>query len=429
MVHSYAAVPLARCCLAAALCAGAIGMKPACAQDIPDGVGVADRNHPELRPIGARVGSFFVYPELSAMLELDDNVFASASDRRSDTIYALRPSISIESIWSTHSLRGTAYYQRTEFDSNDSESISEFGGEVAGRYDVDRVTSLRLRLAARHEAERRYNFTSESAARTPLIFDEFVLQAGATRQFGRFRLDAGGAIRSLTYEDNLTRSGATIDGAVRDNSIKSLNLRVTYVSAAAFNMFVAGQLEERDFKLDPGDQAYDPILNFDRDSRGGRLEAGVSIELRDRLYGSLRAGYLFQNYVDPRLRDVSAASYGADLLWNPTRLTSLRLAVDRAVSPNTSTRDAGLFRTRYSLVISHELRRNIVLTGSAERTQVEPIGPSPKFLEGTYGLGLRYLANRLLWIEAGYVHRMRDSKDGRLDFHANRVIFSVRIRL
>ena len=429
MVRSCAIAPFARRCLLAAFLAGTMEASQARGQDIPDGVGVADRSHPEFRPIGGRVGSFFIYPELSAMLEFDDNVFASAAARRADTIYTLRPSATIESLWSTHSLRGTAYYQRTEFQNNDTESVSEFGGEVAGRYDIDRSSNLRLRLAARHEAERRYNFTSDQASRTPLIFDEFALQAGGTKQFGRFRVDATAAMRSLSYDDNVSRIGTRIPGAVRDSTIKSLGLRVTYVSAAAVNMFVAGQADRRNFKLAPGDADYDPILNFDRDSRGGRLEGGISIELPDRLYGSLRVGYLFQNYADPRLRDISAASYGADLLWNATRLTSLRLAIDRAVSPNTSTRDAGLFRTKYGVVISHELRRNIVLTGSAEYTQVEPIGPSPKFREGTYGVGVRYLANRWLGIEAGYVHRLRDSDDDQLDYRANRIILNVRIRL
>ena len=429
MVRAHESASFARFFLLAVFCAGTLDMRTAGAQDIPDGVGVADRSHPELKPVGGRLGSFFIYPELASIIEADDNVFASASNRRSDVIYSVRPSATIESIWSRHSLRGTTYFQRTEFNQNDRESVSEFGGEVTSRYDIDRITNVRLRLAARREAERRYNFTSDQASRTPIIFNEFVLQIGAKRDFGHIRVDAIGSIRSLRYDDNVTRSGAVIKGAVRDNTIKSLGMRTTYVSAASVNVFVAVQVDDRNFKLNPHDPNYDPALNFDRDSRGGRLEGGISVQLRDRLYGTVRLGYLFQNYTDPRLRDVSAASYGADLLWNPTRLTSVRLAVDRAVSPNTSTQDAGLFRTRYEVVVSHEIRRNIVLTGSAEHTRIDPIGTSRRFSEGTYGVGLRYLANRQIWIEGGYVYRMRDSEEAQLRFSANRGIMSLRIRL
>lgn len=399
------------------------------AQDIPEGIGVADRPRPELQPVGGRIGSFLIYPEFTGSLEADDNVFASSTDKHSDVIGVAEPSVSVKSLWRQHSLQGSGYFRRTQFASNSTETVDEYGGEFTARYDIDGTDNVRMQANARHEAERRYNLSSEATAVTPLVYDEVGGTLSVTKQFGQIRIEASGAIRSLNYANNVTRAGLFIDARIRNSTVSNGIVSIKYVSKSAVNAFFRGQIDKRSFPFGPGKPGFDPQTNLDRDSFGGKIEGGLSVELKGRLYGNVRLGYLLQDYVDPRLRDVSSFSYGADLLWNPSRLTSVRLAIDRAVSPVTSTRDAGLFRTRYSLVASHELRRNLILTASGEYSTIAPIGPSASSRETELGAGIEYVANRLVSAQVGFIHRARSGNENRLHYSANRAIASIRIRL
>ncbi|WP_169053451.1 outer membrane beta-barrel protein [Alteraurantiacibacter aquimixticola] len=400
----------------------------ALAQEIPDGVGVADRVRPEFQPVGGRVGSFFIYPEIEATVELDDNVFASEDDRKSDAIGTLEPSVRLQSSWSRHMVRATARYRLTRFADNSSENTDEYGVGFSGRLDTGSSADIRVRLEADRLAEERYDIASPSASESPIQYGRLLASLQARQRLGRFNAIVGASVRTLDFEDNRTRDGEPIDGDIRNVDVVSGDLTVSYGGGAAFRTFVRGAVEKRSYPFGPEDADFDPTVNFNRDSEGFRLEGGISVEIRDRLYGNVRAGYLVQNYDDPQLRDIDGFSFGADLLWNPTLLTSARLAVSRAVDLNTSVQNAGNLRTSYSLVVSHELRRNIVLTGAGTFATISPVGPGENSREYEASAGVTYLLNRRYSLAAGLIHRSRSSDDPNLRFDANRAVLTLRAR-
>lgn len=402
---------------------------PLAAQDIPDGVGVADRVRPEFRPIGGRLGSFFLYPTLESRLEYDDNIFSQNGAAESDLVAKVRAEARLESIWSRHKLATGAYYSRSEFFKNGSESNNEYGGYIDGRGDLDRSAGIWSKVSINHLSEDRNSIASETASRQPIGYDQLVADLGVKKQFGRFHFVAVGGYRDFNFQDGRTRGGALLDQDFRDVRITSAAFTASYKGGGMFSAFLRGSTDRRRYPFGPEDSDFDPATRFDRDSDGTRFEGGVAIELREILYGNIRAGYIKQNYKDIRLRQISGFAFGADLLWNPTRITSIRLSADRSVDSVSSTRTAGNLRSQFSLTASYELRKNIILTTTAGYAGIKPIGPSAKSREFEIGLGARYQLNRRYSIDAGLVHQSRRSDDSSLRYSSNRAILQLRLQL
>src|SRR5271163_1858458 len=64
------------------------------------GASVLDRPRPEYDPLGLRLGSFFLYPKLELGELYSDNVFATQSNKKTDFITVVSPTLDLRSNWS-----------------------------------------------------------------------------------------------------------------------------------------------------------------------------------------------------------------------------------------------------------------------------------------------------------------------------------------
>jgi hypothetical protein len=130
-----------------------------------------------------------------------------------------------------------------------------------------------------------------------------------------------------------------------------------------------GQVDRLTFTAE--EEQPDP---FDRDTTGYTLEAGVRLELDNLLFGEIRAGVLHRDVDDPSAQGLTGVSFGANLTWSVTPLTTLRLFADRQVEEGGSQLVSGNVRSQARLVVEHELLRNFVIEGEASFAQIDTIG-------------------------------------------------------
>ena len=367
---------------------------PAAAE--PNNVSVADRYRPDYAPIVGRVGSFILYPRLEASAQYNSNLLAQSTNTISDVTFDVRPSIDLQSQWTRNRLDLNAYYDKTFHGQYSSENFSQFGGSATGTYDAGESTILTGSAFAARLTESRtdinsafYNGTNgfSNASRSPIRYSNIGGSASVSRDFARLGLTAGGSYTKQSFDDATAYDGTPLPQGFRDNHYLDAYVEGRYLVGAGTRLVARGEV---------GTISYDqnPFNGFDRNSRNYRIEGGVALDITRVLHGELRAGYFRQDNFDPRFLDSSGISFSANLLWNPTALTSVRLVGDRSIEPGGSTVTSGNVRSTVAVTVDHELLPNLVLTGYGRYSRIEPQGPISDANEYEERVGAAYYLSR-----------------------------------
>lgn len=397
---------------------------PACAhaQGVPANIGVAERARPDYDPIGGRIGSFILYPRIEVAASYDDNIYATPSNTTSDEIIAITPAIRLVSQWQRNSVDLNASYTRNAYLNNDSENSSVIQGNAAGVLDISRQTRVRLQAVAGRFVESRTSFNAVSFTASPTQFTRFGGRLGVDQEFTNFSITAEGGVQKVSFKDSRLPNGANYDQSFRNNTLSDATVRFRYGfrgGASAIAQITADSLHyENELPSGLG------FVPFDRDSTGYKAEVGLALELSSLLYGDVRIGYLRRNAADPTIRDVSGLSFGANMLWNVTPLTSVRFIANRTTEDSNSRIVAGNLRSEGTVQVNHELLRNLILDASLRYAVISPIGPIDDSDEVEGRVGATYFINRRFGLTASY-RLYKRSSDILNDFTSNRLTLTL----
>lgn len=396
------------------------------AQTVQRGVTVADRPRPQYDPIGYDLGTFRVYPAISTDVRASDNYRARDTDRQGDVYAVVLPEVAFASNWSRHRLNGRTYFNRSVHASLPTENASQYGALIDGAYDVSRNTVLRADASLARSVESRADLGSFRNSVEPVRIDTYHFAVGGSQQFNRLRLDGSVGVNKLTFKDVNGLDGSIIDQSFRDVRTISESLSAQYDVGNGIGLIVSSSANQNRFSFRPGAAGFNPLINLNRDSSGFSLEGGVVLELSSLVFGTIKAGYIRQNYRDARFRDFAGLSFTADVNWNVTSLTTLRFRASRTVQDTSSTTVAGNTRSDFSLRADHELYRFLLLSATANYGSFTPNGPGVGGREYGLQVGARYLIDRH-WsagLNAGYARR--DSASTFLRYRAASAAFSIR---
>jgi len=384
---------------------------PACAfaqsASVPEGVGVADRQRPDNSPIGGRLGSFFLYPVVDVKIDATDNVRATTTGRLSDLDLSLGGRARLRSNFSRHVLNLEAYAGRSFHTNVVTENVTRYGGKIDGVYDISSATKLSAQILADHGAEARSSYNSPLNARSPGRFNRLNSALTLQQKFGNLDISGKFGYTVINYSNVQLFDGSIFNQEYRKSKVYAGTLTAGYMFRPGISVIARGTADKVDYSL----AASDPLQpgNFNRDSNGLRVEAGFRFELTSLLYGDVRAGYFKRDYSDPRLQGTSGVSFGGDLLFNVSALTTLRASADRRVDEAASTTIGGNRTTELQLSIDHELFRNVVLSANLRHLDIVPLGPLQSSKEFYAGAGGRWQFSRQLSLHLGYRRAQRRS--------------------
>lgn len=380
---------------------------PAINQNPDPNVPVYARPRPDYDPIGVRLGSFFLFPELFAGVSYDSNVNASEEDEEGDFIFRLRPAATLQSNWSRHAVDAEIYLDSGTYTDFDQYDYLDYGLRARGRYDISSAGFLRGDL--------RYDRLHESSDDPDnLRFDETIQYdrlrgQGVWRQrFGRFFTQLTGTLTQYYYDDdNDTRDRLEADGRVRGG----------YSVSPAIDAFV---------ELGYLDKTYD---NSNADSDELRGSVGAAFDITSVLFGEVYVGYSDVQFDNDAFDDTSGLSFGGSLVWNVTRLTTVDLNLSREFDATAVAGASTNYVTDVSIDVTHELRRNVLLSAGLGYTNEDYQG-SPRE-DDTYraSLGVSYLLNRNFSLDAGYELTSRESSLPDSDYLRNFFTIGVTARL
>jgi hypothetical protein len=355
-------------------------------------------------------GAFNVMANAGLAAELNDNVYATDDDARSDTILRFTPEIDARSNWNVHALAAGISVDHNEHLDESSETSTDYSAYVDGRLDVTRSFQLTGRVNAAQTTEPRYEPANNGEE--PTQINRTGVTAGA--QYTTDRLQLRGAVG--TSDNNYSTDPLTL--VDRDFTDNFLSGRVSYAFSPDFALFVQGRTSEQDYT--------DATRNGEQTS----YEVGASFELSAPFRGEIAIGNVKE---DKNVgQDLDGLSLDALVEWFPTQLTTVTFrGISRVFDPGLAASSSAL-NTNYSVRIDHELYRNIILFGEGGfgSYDYEGIDRQDDFTDFT--VGGAWKLNKHARLEADY--RMHNSEsDGaaadplRLDVSQN--IFSVGIRV
>lgn len=369
-------------------------------------------------PIGIRIGSFVLFPELEIGGSWYSNVFRSPN-AVSDSAFDVKPSARLVSNWSRHALefRGTGGF--SYFNDYDSENDDARLAEVRGRIDVTRRTNVQALASYEQAPESRSALDASTSGPRAIVTTERA-EAALNQRFNRLSLQFRGSIAEFDYGSD---DGGGADFSDRDYRQTEQTVRGTWEFKPSFSVFTEGAVNQRD---------YDTVASTDligRSSDGERYRVGVSFgNTGTILRGEASIGYGVQTPDDRRLKAVDGLIFDANATWRMSELTSVLFTARSDVSETTTANVGGSFAHMAGVEVRHSLRRYLVASaGLAYSTQDSQDGVID---EGEFKttLGLEYFVNRDTILFGRYAHTTFDAVGSVSDYDADEVHIGVRFR-
>jgi hypothetical protein len=341
------------------------------------GSDVMSRVAEEYQPVGGRVGSFFLYPQVDITAGATSNVLARPNNERSDVLFTTTASARFVRPSETDRIAISAQAGRTQHMRTSGENTTPLLARASWRLGAPDASRFDFNAVAARKYVARADINDQPDARSPVKYATFAADAGYTWVSNRVSLSAGGEIQRLNYVDAVPRgASALISQAFRDYTLFTGKAEVRYDMASDIALLSRGIFSRYEYDLDAGDPVFSLARDIDRDSNLYRVEAGIGFSRKDVIYGSITAGYSRRSFAQANNGALSSGglSFAADVIWNPGPATTITLNADRAFLESASRVIAGFRTISVSGRIDQAVGRALVLSASSRFLSLEPIG-------------------------------------------------------
>lgn len=399
----------------------------------PEGPTVLSRPRPDYDPLGIRAGSFLIFPSVGVSTTYDSNILATPTATKSDIYITEQPGVTVSSDWNRHAVGMSASGQFKQYTSHDSENVNNAAYDARGRYDIanGEYVSADAGYALQHED--RSAPTAPGNAKNPVeyhVTGGYLAYVRELRRVG-FRVDT--TVTSYSYNNQADANGALIRENDRDRVEYVVAPRVSYEYIPDYQAFlrVLGNLrrynrfDEQTCLALQGTPTVpavfcnpaNPNQSARRNSQGYEVDTGTAIKLTGIVTAEVYLGWLHQEYQSALFQDVNGPSFGGNLLWSVTPLTSLKGSFSQSVAETTLAGSSSSYETNLLLSVEHELLRNVLLSGSLGFVRDNYNGElitGKNRIDNTYGAGVgaRYLMNRNVRLTADLSFSKRSSNAG-----------------
>jgi hypothetical protein len=370
---------------------------------------VLDRRQPAYDPEPIRLGAFLVNSAASASLTYVDNIKATSSNKESGTLARLGVEVAARTNWNVHEVGVDVSAFRNEYFEGGDESSNDLRARLRGRLDVSRDVSVGGAVFVEDRAESRTDLANAVGLDRPVEFTRVGASVNANYQSDRFRWTNFVEASQYEYEDGReSGTGTVIDQDYRDSRITVARTRLSYAVSPNLAVYTQGSVVDRSYD----EPQFLGGAFRSRDSRGYTVAAGVDFELNSLVRGDIAVGYLNEDKDDDYFKDVDGLSVDGRMQWFPSRLTTVGFTAGRRVVDIGVIESPSALQTTLGARVDHELRRNVILTASANVSNYDYQEIDRSDDVNDLSLVAAYKLNKRVHFEVFARHIARDSSGG-----------------
>ena len=370
---------------------------------------------------GIRMGSFILRPSVEQGLTATSNADSSTTGG-SAVLSETTLRLNVASDWASNSLTVDAYgvYRKTL-------SGDEVEDAASG---IDAALELDLGNDYRATARLGYSMAPESAASPVVIVgaaSEPLRQTvtgslALEKDVGKARFRITGGIEDDSYGDADLEGGGTLSQKDRDATLYTLALRAGYEISPALTPFVETEIGRNLYDLEVDSAGYA------RSSDQYAVRGGLAFDLGEKLSGEVSAGWVSEDFDDPRLRTISTPSFGGDLAWSPMRGTMVGLSGLTTLEGTTTPGESGSVLYSGALSVEREMRANLTGTAILGAGWRNYSGSDGRDLIFNAEAGLTWWLNRYAGVTTRVRHERVESNLGDRDSETNSVFLGLKVQ-
>ena len=384
-------------------------------------VSVMERPHPDYAPLGISVGQFTIFPSITTSLHYDDNIYAENLNTKGDEIFDLRGHVEADSHFTTNTLNIFADVRQQSYDSYSSENSTTYDAGSHAVYTINRNTFFSVDMSYDHDIEPRTAVNGNLNSVSPIQYDNTSVSAAIVHDFDRLRIRGNAAYSYVSYDNNVTSTGAEVFESYRNHNEYSGNIEADYVISPQQYLYVIGRATDDNYDLRP------PAVPNNRDSTGEEIDFGGDLTLPQLLKGRLEVGYFSKHFDSVQQGTVSGPDVHGNIQYFPTQLTTVTLGVTRDFHDSGIVQAPSYLSTQTNIRLDHELLRNLIITGQVgyENDDFNGYGRTDNRI--TAYLGGTYLLNRRVGIRVLYnfIHSLSSGVDHSINFDDDNVTASL----
>lgn len=365
-------------------------------------------------PLGLRVGTFTVVPQITVTGGWSDNAAGSASGG-GNSLYSIAPDLQIRSDWARHQLDVSLRGSYAAYPGSGVQSEPSIDSTAALRLDAGDSTQINTSLG--HSYSREDTSTAENPNGEGDV-NVITGSLGVTREAGILAATLRGGVARTMYSED--QDGADRSG--RNNTLYSATLRLDARTGAILQPFAEVTGLRRAYDED----CAAPCIR--RDATGYALRSGVTIAAGPKLAGELAGGWRVERLDSGQLKDLAGLTVDGSLVWSPTRLTTVTAGLTTTLSPSDLAGSSGSILYSADLRVSHALSERLVAQAGAGYALRHYEGVGIDEATTSALAGATYALTRNVALTGTYTYRTFDSSIAGADYDENRIQAGVRIR-
>ena len=375
------------------------------------GVTVLSRDRPEYNAQGIRAGAFVIRPGLDEEAGYNSNVVGGSFEGKGSSTLDSSGSVSVNSDYSRNNFGVTAAVTNDEYFDVPRMSHTDYNASLGGGLNLGRDL-LYGSVSYYNANEEPYDIgaygNSLIQLNKPLNFNITDFRTSYNTELGRFTLTPNVDYQLLRFSRGdfigvPIGQEQVFNQTLRDSNILQGGVVARYefqpqrdavlVINGNYNEYTHGQ-----------NQSFG-IVN----STGATVLAGLDYQLSGAMTARALIGYQQRFFSGRNVSNQGAPIGEADLIWNPTGLTTVTGRYGRTIEDATTSSVTGYTYDRLSLVVDHELYRNILLQGHVRFENATYQGSSLQQTNYGGGAGVTYLINRNVQVAVSYEFIEHDS--------------------
>ena len=363
-------------------------------------------------PIGIRLGSFLLFPEMEVGADLTNNVLDTKFDAQPDWGPEIKPRVCLDSDWGRHYLGFEANADRIWYSDFPIADTKNYQLLARGRLDVMSHTNLSGEIEKSHVQENASSISITDISNADTAVEEQHATAALEHRFNRLTLKFTGTVADFDYADN-TDQGVSdgIPFADTNDYRETLGtVRSIYEFQSSWAGFIETAINERVYR--------EPIsvTGLRRGSTGFTTMAGVNLRVAGTLFGEIAGGWGEQQPIADSLDTIKGPLINGDLIWMPTPMTKLEFLARTEIDETSFEDSAGAIDHFFELSLQHSFWRYLVL-GVYGSYEVADFFSDPQIDRRTkFGATGEYYFNPMMSAYARYEHTDFTSTEAGSDF-------------